>query len=345
MEIDLKIISENNIILSNLNIENEEEETKEKKIKKSLEENIKNIISFSQEKIDTNYSFTLQKKNDKEYDVELKMDEIKEEINSKIESCSEKEKILNSKKEEFEKLQKDLVIDEKLLEKKLLSSIGVHKPEFDEIVNQVSELMLDYDNFNKEAALLQERIIKYRSSLILQTCFKYYWKRLKYCFDYIIRSYTLIFLYNEKIFKATCRMLPTLTRSIIDDLYGKILNIITKSKIYLKHIGDYQKNIKLYREFCYFFFILQSFDKNSEKIIFNVDKDLNLDFSENLYDNIGRFNEHILKRTGLNFPLEYFKELVNIDDIYESYFKKILLLYQKYKSFLPLYKKSGLLYE
>ena len=91
-------------------------------------------------------------------------------------------------------------------------------------------------------------------------------------------------------------------------------------------------------------FILKNQIEN-EKNIFNIDKDLNLDFSENIYDNIRRFNYHILKRTGLNISLDLFKERINIDYIYASYLSKILLIYEKYKVFLPVYKKGSFLYD
>jgi hypothetical protein len=70
-----------------------------------------------------------------------------------------------------------------------------------------------------------------------------------------------------------------------------------------------------------------------------------VDVPENTYDNIRRFNYHILKRSGLNISLELFKERINIDYIYASYLSKILLIYEKYKVFLPVYKKGSFLYD
>ena len=221
--------------------------------------------------------------------------------------------------------------------------INVSRELYDEIINQIIDLMLDYDSFNKEASILQEKIIKYRSSNILQLCFKIYWQRLHTCMQYMVKKY-ILFLYNEKLFKTTSKILPTLIKILIDDIYDRILNGISKNNIFLKHKGNYQKKIQFYREFCYMFFIFQSFDKDSEKEIFNIKEDIDLDDSENLFDDVERFKYHILNRTGLNISLEFFKERVNIDDVYESYFKKILLLYQQYKSFLPYYKRCGFLY-
>jgi hypothetical protein len=256
----------------------------------------------------------------------------------------EKEQILNSKKEEFNKMLNDINIDEKLLEKKLVSLIGPYKDEYNEIIEQIAEKILDYNSFSKEALLLQEKIIKYRSSFILQLCFKIYWKRLYSCIIYIAKKY-IIFLYNEKIFNLLCKIIRTIIKIIIDDIYDKILKKISDNKIFIKYKEDYKKKIQIYKELSYFCFIFQCFDKETEKNIFNIDKDLNLDFSENTYDNIRRFNYHILKRTGLNITLELFKEGVNIDYIYASYLSKILLLYQKYKIFLPVYKKGSFLYD
>ena len=343
MEVNLRLVSTNEDWILNLRKENEEE-IKEKKIIEYVKEKIKEYNTYSPNSLKPNYSIHLEKVNDRVYNIKLKnTDKLKDEISIKIESCSEKEKILNEKKEEFQKLQNDLKIDEKLLEKKLISLLGGHKPEYDEIINQIIDLMLDYDSFNKEASILQEKIIKYRSSNILQLCFKIYWQRLHTCMQYMVKKY-ILFLYNEKLFKTTSKILPTLIKILIDDIYDRILNGISKNNIFLKHKGNYQKKIQFYREFCYMFFIFQSFDKDSEKEIFNIKEDIDLDDSENLFDDVERFKYHILNRTGLNISLEFFKERVNIDDVYESYFKKILLLYQKYKSFLPYYKRCGFLY-
>ena len=280
-----------------------------------------------------------------EYNIEINCkDKIKEEIKTKLKSCEEKEKILNSKKEQFQKLINDLEIDEKLLEKKLFSLLGKYTEKYDIIVNQIVELFLDYDNFNKEAALLQEKIIKYRSSKILQLCFKIFWQRFHGCIVYILKKY-IIFIYNERLFKMTTKLIQKFIRIVIDDLYDIIFKKISENKIFLDHKESYQKKLKMYKEICYCFYILQSFDKDSEKIIFNIEEDMDLKISENTFDNIGRFNYHILKRTGLNVPLESFLSRVNIDEMNESYFKKILLLYEKYKTIIPIYKIGRFLYD
>jgi len=237
-----------------------------------------------------------------------------------------------------------LEIDEKLLEKKLFSLLGKYTEKYDIIVNQIVELFLDYDNFNKEAALLQEKIIKYRSSKILQLCFKIFWQRFHGCIVYILKKY-IIFIYNERLFKMTSKLVRKFIRIIIDDLYDIIFKKISENKIFLDHKESYQKKLKMYKEICYCFYILQSFDKDSEKIIFNIEEDMDLKISENTFDNIGRFNYHILKRTGLNVPLESFLSRVNIDEMNESYFKKILLLYEKYKTIIPIYKICTFLFE
>jgi hypothetical protein len=345
MEVELKISSEDHLLLQNVSKENESEERNEDNIIKSVQENLKDNIIYSQNFKETDYSYNLHKSKNNEYTLELNCnDKIKEEIKNKFNSCSEKEKILNNKEKEFQKLQNDLIIDENLLEKKLMSLIRENKNEYDDIINKIIEFILDYENFSKEYSLLQEKMIKYRSSSILQLCFKIYWHRLHNCILYVLQKY-IIFLYNENIFKMVCKIIPKLIKIIIDDIFDIILKKLSQKQIFLKHKGDYQKKIKLYRDFCYLFFILQSFDKNSENIIFNIDKDINLEFSENKHDNIGKFNFHILNRTGLNVSLESFKERVNMDEILASHLKKILLLYQRYKTTLSIYKISRFLYD
>ena len=341
MEVNIKISSEDHLILDNIQKENESKEN----IIESVKENLKDNFIYSQDFIESDYSYNLEKVKNNEYNIEINCkDKIKEEIKSKIKSCEEKEKILNSKKEQFHKLINDLEIDEKLLEKKLFSLLGKYTEKYDIIVNQIVELFLDYDDFSKEAALLQEKIIKYRSSKILQLCFKIFWQRFHGCIVYILKKY-IIFIYNEKLFKMTSKLIQKFIRIVIDDLYDIILKKISENKIFLDHKESYQKKLKMYKEICYCFYILQSFDKDSEKIIFNIEEDMDLKISENTFDNIGRFNYHILKRTGLNVPLESFLSRVNIDEMNESYFKKILLLYEKYKTIIPIYKICTFLFE
>lgn len=352
MEVDLKILSDDNIIISNFNkiegktnTKNNEEENIENKIIKEVNNNLKNNHIYSQSYKEDDYSFNLIKKDNHEYLVELQCkDKIKEEIKTKINSCIQKEQILNSKKEEFQSMVNNILIDENSLKKKLISLIGEYKEEYDEIINQIADKILDYDNFKKEALLLQEKVIKYRSSAILQLLFKIYWRRFYNCIVYILEHH-MIFIYNEKYFNMTCKILHTLIQIIVDDLYGKIFNKISDNKIFLKHKADYTAKIQLYRDISYFFFIFQHFDKDKEKMIFSIDEDFNFDFSENVYDNVGRFNYHILKRTGLNFSLELFKERINNDYLYSQYLKRILLIYQRYKIILPIYKKSKFLYD
>jgi len=178
----------------------------------------------------------------------------------------------------------------------------------------------------------------------LQLCFKIFWQRFHGCIVYILKKY-IIFIYNEKLFKMTSKLIQKFIIIVIDDLYDIILKKISENKIFLDHKESYQKKLKMYKEICYCFYILQSFDKNSEKIIFNIEEDIDLKISENTFDNFGRFNYHILKRTGLNVPLESFLSRVNIDEINESYFKKILLLYEKYKTIIPIYKICTFLFD
>ena len=245
MEVNIKISSEDHLILDNFQKENESKEN----IIKSEKENIKENFIYSQDFIESDCK-----------------DKIKEEIKTKLKSCEEKEKILNLKKEQFQKLINDLEIDEKLLEKKLFSLLGKYTEKYDIIVNQIVELFLDYDNFSKEAALLQEKIIKYRSSKILQLCFKIFWQRFHGCIVYILKKY-IIFIYNERLFKMTTKLIQKFIRIVIDDLYDIILKKLSENKKFLEHKESYQKKLKMYKEICYCFYILQSFDKNSEKII------------------------------------------------------------------------------
>ena len=164
------------------------------------------------------------------------------------------------------------------------------------------------------------------------------------CILYMLKKYIII-LYNEKIFNMTCKIYEKLIKKIVDELYDTILDRISADKVFLKHKSEYQKMIQLYREISYSFFIFYCFDKNQEKIIYNIDKDMNLDLSENDYDIVRRFNYVILKRTGLNCSLDFFKERINFDVFYASYLKEMLLLYQKHKTTLPDIKICSFLFD
>ena len=117
MEVNIKISSEDHLILDNIQKENESKEN----IIESVKENLKDNFIYSQDFIESDYSYNLEKVKNNEYNIEINCkDKIKEEIKTKLKSCEEKEKILNSKKEQFQKLINDLEIDEKLLEKKII---------------------------------------------------------------------------------------------------------------------------------------------------------------------------------------------------------------------------------
>ena len=112
MEVYLKILSEDNIILSNVQkieekneMQNNEEKNVENLIIKEVKNNLKTNHIYSQIYKENYNSFNLIKKDNNDYLVELNCeDKVKEEIKTKINSCIQKEQILNSKKEEFQKL-------------------------------------------------------------------------------------------------------------------------------------------------------------------------------------------------------------------------------------------------
>ena len=105
MEVNIKISSEDHLIIDNFQIGTETQTIENEKIINSLEENMKENFTYTQNFKLNDYFYNLNKKNNNEYNVELNCkDKIKEEIKSKIKSCEEKEKILNSKKVQFQKM-------------------------------------------------------------------------------------------------------------------------------------------------------------------------------------------------------------------------------------------------
>lgn len=352
MNADIKIISEDIMTIPNFSNEKNNIEIKDS-IKeeidiKDIEKNVKHNLStgiYSKFYKDNDYFFNIKKVNEKEYNVEINAtDKLKEDMKLKINSCIDKEHILNSKKEEFQKLQNNIIINEGHLEKKIFSLIKMDKGEYELILSDIIKIVLDYENFSKDASLIQERIIKYRDSPLLELCFKIYWQKMYEPFRYILKKY-IIFLYNEKCFNIALNSLNKIIKKVVDEIFDFIINKISTNKTFLKHKNEYEKNLKYYREMCYFFPFFRSFDKSRQSNIFNFKEDVNMNFSENTFDNVERFNFYILKRTGLNVTLDFFKERIKLDYVLRSNFKKLLLIYQKYKIFLPEYNQCMLLYD
>ena len=365
MDINLNLVSEENIFLkiSDKNkkileeIENKESTSEDKNeiLNNIMSEEIKKDIIFLKDITNKElYSINVKKcdsngkNNNYDYYIEIKCkDQLKEEIQSKINSCMEKEKILINKQNEFKKLANNISIDEKLLEKKLLSLIAINSDEegyYNKIIDEIIPLILDYDNFMKETAQIEDRLIKYRDSNIISLCFKIYFKRIKNVLIYIINK-NIIFLNNEKLFNMASNIYFKIIKIIINEIYDSILKKISTNEIYKKNKEEYDTKLNFYREICYLFPILKFFENKKENKIYEIEENEDLYFSENKYDKIARINSQIPKRNGLNITLEYFKEHTNMDQAYAMSLRRILLIYQKFNILYPDYKTSSFLYE
>ena len=363
MDINLNLVSEENIFLkiSDKNkkileeIENKEStsENNNEILNNIMIEEIKKDNIFLKDIADKElYSLNVKKcdSNDKNYDyyIEIKCkDKLKEQIQSKINSCMEKEKILINKQNEFKKLANEISIDEKLLEKKLLSLNAINNDEesyYNKIIDEIIPLILDYDNFMKEAMQIEDRLIKYKDSNIISLWFKIYIKRIRNVMIYII-SKNIIFLNNEKLFNMANNIYLKIIKIIINEIYDSILVKISSNEIYKKNKEEYDTKLNFYREICYLFPILKFFENKKENKIYEIEENEDLYFSENKYDKIARINSQIPKRNGLNITLEYFKEHTNIDQTYAMSLRRNLLIHQKFNILYPDYKTSCFLYE
>ena len=352
MDINLNLVSEENIFLkiSDKNkkileeLENKDNTSENNKEiinniigEEIIKDNIflKDIVNKELYDINVKRGDSNEKNNDYDYCIEVKCkDKLSKQIQSKINSCMEKEKILINKQNEFKKLANNISIDEKLLEKKLLSLIAINSDEegyYNKIIDEIIPLILDYDNFMKETAQIEDRLIKYIDSNIISLCFKIYFKRIKNVLIYIINK-NIIFLNNEKLF------------NMANNIYFKIIKIII-NEIYKKNKEEYDTKLNFYREICYLFPILKFFENKKENKIYEIEENEDLHFSENKYDKIARINSQIPKRNGLNITLEYFKEHTNIDQTYAMSLRRTLLIYQKFNILYPDYKTSSFLYE
>lgn len=368
MEVKLNLLYEDavNLPISPKNKDIVEEFKKKEKIDEFNKEQMENII---REEIINGNKFLNDLTNKDHYDVTVKKDDsnnnnnesdsnkkydciieikckelIKQEIESKINLCMEKEKTLSDKQKEFKNLVNKMTIDEKKLEKKLLSLIDMNTEDYEKIINDISLKILDYDNFTKEVTRIQDRLIKYRDSLIMGLCFKIYVKKINNVILYIAKK-NIIFLNNEKLFKITYKLYQKIIKIIIDEIYDSILKKISDNEIYKNHKEEYEQKLNFYKEVCYLFPILKYFEKSQEKELYEIKEDYNLKFSENLYDLISRIDSQVPKRNGLNITLDYFKEHTNIDQTYAMTLRRILLVYQKYNVLLPDFKYGSFLYD
>ena len=367
MKINFSLISEdylhfpisnkNKEIMDNLEKHDKNMEIKNETIKKIIREEIKNNYLFLKNinkedyydmkiyKRDSNNKKELNIKNDYDYIIDIKSkDNLKNEFEQKINSCIEKEKILLEKQNEFKNKCDNIKIDEKLLEKKLLTLIEINNEEYEKLIEKIISKILDYDNYMKEVAEIEERLIKYRDSLIIGYCFKIYGKKLVKVILYLV-SKNIIFLNNDNLFKMVNNIYLRIIKKIIDEMYDHILQKISNNDIFKNHQTEYEQNLNFYREICYLFPILKYFESEQEKEIFEFKEDINLEFSEYTFDQIMRVNSHIPKRNGLNITLAYFKEHTNIEQAYAMSLRRILLITQKYKVLFPTFKRSSFLYE
>ena len=287
-------------------------------------------------------------KDDKNYDYSVEIickDKMKEEIDSKIKSCIEKEKILINKQNEFKKLVDNIKIDEKLLEKKYMSLIVLDIEEYDiKIINEIIPKILDYDNFIKEVENVEERLIKYRETSIIALCLKIYLKKISKFFLYLATKSTII-LNNEKIFKFTRIFWQNNIIKIMNILYDYIIQQLSDKEIYKNNKEIYNEKLNYYKEICYLLPILKYFEEKQEKKIYEIEEDINLHFNENDYDQMSRVDSQIPRRNALNVTLDYLKKYSDIEEGYAMALRRSLLINQKKKVFITGYKRSSFLYD
>ena len=361
MEVNLSLISEdffkipishkNVQILNNLRSKKDDIETNKEIKGKIIKEEIKNNYLFLENisneeyfdvKIDKNSS---EKNKDYEYIIEVKSkDKLKEDIEKKINLCMEKEKILMKKQEEIKKISENMTIDEILFEKKLISLLEINKDKYEIILNLIVRQILDYDYFINDVKKVQELLIKYRDSIILARFFKICIGKLHKVFKYIV-NLSVIFLNNIRLFKMLNSILFKISKKTVDGIYEDIFKKISDNEIFKNKKEEYEKKINFYKEICYLFPLLKYFEKTQDKEIYELEEDLHLEYSENIFDEILRVNGRIPKRNGLNITLEYFKEHTNIEQGYEISLRRILLIYQKYKTLPTSFKLGSFLYE
>ena len=301
MEINLSLISDECITLSVPGSKSKDSSSIEESIiKEGIKQsniNLKNALN------EENFDIKIEKNNNKQninninkdidYIIEIKANEkIKKEIEKKIKSCMEKEEQLLIKQKELKKINEAIVIDDKKMEKKLFSLIEINKEEYEKLINQIVEQILNYDSFIKDSKQIQNYIIKYKESMIIALFFKIIEKKVYKPLLYTAQK-NIIFLNNENLFKRINNISVTIIKKVTDEIYSYIMEKISNEEIFKAHKEEYEQNINIYREICYLYPILNFFENKHDKDIYEISEDLNLDLPENIFDVISRMNSQI----------------------------------------------------
>ena len=361
MEIKLNFVTEDIVnlpispkykeYLDKLNNNEKQDENMNKEIVNKIKEELRNDYTFLHDINNKDYyDIKIVKENNCNQNIDCTIEiknkqKLNEEIGTKIKECKEKEKILLNLQNNFKKMCEDMKIDEKLLEKKLMSLIEINEKENDLIINKLILQVLDYDNFKKDVEKVKELLINYSNSLFLANCFKISVKRFSPVLAFVASKY-IIFLNKEQLFQMLTKIIfKKVFKEIIDQIFSCISEKIIDKEIFKSHKEEYEEFFLFYKEVCYLFPLFNVFDNLKEKEIYELDNDIHLNFSEKLYDKISRIFNQIPKRNGLNLTLSYFKEHTNIEDAYAMSLRRALLFQQKYKVRFPFFKQSSFIYD
>ena len=205
--------------------------------------NNKEYYDFKISKKGENNHKDINLKKDYDYIFEIKgKEKLQKDFEIKLNSCMEKENILIQKQKEFKNLVDKINIDEKLLEKKLMSLIQKNNEFYEKINDQIIAKVLDYDEFIKDVTKIKDRLIRYRDSLFIGHCFKIYSNKIKDPLFYIITK-KIIFLNNEKLFKMVNNIYLKLIKKIIDEIFEFIFQKISNNETFKSHKEDYEKEL------------------------------------------------------------------------------------------------------
>ena len=347
MEVCLDYISTDSLILpKNHNRENDGALTL-KEIRRNLKDNYLFFHNIDNEEYYDIEVFNIKNNasNENEITIDIKCKEkLAQDLKESINNCMEKELKLIHKQNDFKKICGDFEVDKDLLSKKLFSFIEYDISDYEEVYNKIVERFLDYRTFINELNAIEGKLSKFRESRLFCFYFKVYINRIKNLVDYLFTKEVLL-LNNEKLFNIVVDIIMEIIAKILTQTNDYVLKKIIDNPIYKNNKEEYDKKFDLIKEMFNLFPLLKYFNnKCQEYEIFNLDRDIILDFSEVEYSKILQVNSQIPKTLGLNGTFSYFKEHTNYKQAFGMSLRRTLLMHNKYKISYPDFIRCSFLY-
>lgn len=347
MEINLNLISSDSLslILNKKNINKNRDKIEKSQKSLTIKEINENII---REKIKNVFPHLKDLIYKEYYDIEIKKDNNKincilvyikstniliQELEKEINICREKENIIEEKQKQLMSKVENINIDKNLFLKKLYSLIDNKEENYDILINQIAQAVLDITSLNNQLNDIQSQLIKYRNSNVIRLFFKIYLIKIKKLVNYFHHK-CILFLNNRELFNIIIESLPKLIERIFDEIIDLVRKGISSTNIYNKNKDEYNIKFKTIKKIFVLFPLLMFFDKRQEKIdyLFDYEKNIILNISENNYEKELENKKHIPQKVGLDIPLKQFHDINLNAKVLEAVIRRDFEIFQKYNS-------------